>query len=454
MGTHKNTDLSKSAAERGKARVDNIPGPRGGAREERITRRRSLPFPWDHQTQPEPPSLSHPLTETHFDPQVLWQSQKLESLGLMAGGVAHDFNNCLLAIMGNADLLEQNLAESAPDRPLVTEIRAAAERAGDLCRQLLAFAGKGRYRIQPIDLSTTTRGMVRMLKVAISRKIALRLELADDLPLIEADVSQIHQVVMNLVVNASEAIGNRSGTITLRTGRRASSDCSFEQCVIAPRSAAGTFVYLEVTDTGLGMDPLTVTRAFDPFFSTKTQGRGLGLASVLGIVRSHRGSVGVETGPGRGTTMTVLFPRSDAPAPRVVRPPERSAGGTVLVVDDEEYLRVLCARMLTHLGYRVHLAAGGTEAVAMCRRLRCELDCVLLDLIMPEMDGTEVYAEIRQECPELKVLLTSGYHEAEISRRFAGQGLAGFLQKPYILEDLAGKLAEVLGGDGAAKSEI
>ena len=137
-----------------------------------------------------------------------------------------------------------------------------------------------------------------------------------------------------------------------------------------------------------------------------------------------------------------------------MRPPERTAGGTVLVVDDEEYLRVLCARMLTHLGYRVHLAAGGTEAVAMCRRLRGELDCVLLDLIMPEMDGTEVYAEIHQECPELKVLLTSGYHEAEISRRFAGQGLAGFLQKPYVLEDLAGKLAEVLGGNGAAKSEL
>jgi len=454
MESHKNAESPKSATGRSKARIDNLRRERGDVEGERSTRRRSLPFPWDYQTQPEPPSLSPPLTETHFDPQVLWQSQKLESLGLMAGSVAHDFNNCLLAIMGNADLLEQNLAETSSDRPLVTEIRAAAERAGDLCRQLLAFAGKGQFRIQPIELSATTRGMVRMLKVAISRKIVLRLELAEDLPLIEADMSQIHQVVMNLVVNASEAIGDRTGTITLRTGSLASSDCRFEQCVIAPRSAAGTFVFLEVTDTGLGMDPLTVSRAFDPFFSTKPQGRGLGLASVLGIVRSHRGSVGVDTVPGRGTTMTVLFPRSDAPAPRVVRPPERSAGGTVLVVDDEEYLRVLCARMLTHLGYRVHLAASGMQAVAMCRRLHSELDCVLLDLIMPEMDGTEVYAEIHQECPELKVLLTSGYHEAEISRRFAGQGLAGFLQKPYVLEDLAGKLAEILGGNGVAKSEL
>lgn len=415
--------------------------------------KRSLPFPWDNRPQPDPRSLSLPLTETHLDPHVLWQSQKLESLGLMAGGVAHDFNNYLLAIMGNADLLDQALNEASPEGQLVSEIRTAAARAGDLCNQLQAFAGRGRFKIQPVDLTATTRGMVRMLKVAISGKITLCLELDAGLPLIEADISQIHQVVMNLVVNASEAIGDRPGTITLRTGVRMSSDCRFEQCVIAPRSTAASFVYLEVTDSGPGMDPLRVSRAFDPFYSTKPQGRGLGLASVLGIVRSHRGGVGVDTAPGRGTTLTVLVPACEKTLPRVVRRPARTTGGrTILVVDDEEYLRVLCARMLTHLGYRVHLAAGGVEALEMCRRLGDELDCVLLDLVMPEMDGTEVYAAIRQECPRLKVLLTSGYHEAEISRRFAGRGLAGFLQKPYVLEDLAACLAEILGAGAEASA--
>jgi len=418
--------------------------------ERRLGGRQPLPFPWDSSSHPEPRSLSRPLTETHTDAHVLWQSQKLESLGLMAGGVAHDFNNCLLAIMGNADLLDQGLAADATDRQLVTEIRTAAERAGDLCNQLLAFAGKGRFRLEPLNLSVVVRGMVRMLKVAVSGKITLRLELADELPLIEADRSQIHQVVMNLAVNASESLADRPGTITLRTGVRSSVDCSFDQCVMAPRSSAGTFVYLEVTDTGPGMDPITVSRAFDPFYSTKPQGRGLGLASVLGIARSHWGTVGVDSVQGRGSTITVLIPHSEVPALPNDSPQTTAVsagGGTILVVDDEQYLRVLSERMLDHLGYQVYVADGGAAALAMCRRLGAELDCVMLDLVMPEMDGSEVYGEIRKIYPELKVLLTSGYHEAEVSRRFAGRGLAGFLQKPYVLEDLARKLDEILNPD-------
>lgn len=409
--------------------------------------RRSLPFPWDDRPQPEPRSLAQPLTETHSDPQVLWQSQKLESLGLMAGGVAHDFNNYLLAIMGNADLLDRSLSPTAPDHQLVTEIRLAAERAGDLCKQLLAFAGKGQFHIRPVDLSAAVRGMVGMLKVGISRKITLRLELAEDLPLIEADISQVHQVIMNLVVNASEAIGDQSGTVTLRTMIRPAAECEFDHCIIAPRSTTGSYIVLEAVDSGVGMDAVTMSRAFDPFFSTKPQGRGLGLASVLGIVRSHDGSVGVSTSPGLGTTVTVLFPHYKVAAPKVVpqhRHRSAAGNGTILVVDDEEYLRVLSARMLTHLGYKVYLADGGMAALEICKHRGHELDCVLLDLVMPEMDGSEVHAEMQKRFPHLKVLLTSGYHEVEISRRFAGRGLAGFLQKPYALEELGLKLFDVI----------
>jgi len=415
--------------------------------------RKRLPFPWDSRPLPAPYSLSEPLTETHHDPQALWLHQKLESLGLLAGGVAHDFNNYLLAIMGNADLMDQDLPVDSSHRKLLDEIRVAATRAGDLCNQLLAFAGKGQFQVQPLDLSATVGGMVGMLKVALSGKISLCLELTPDVPLVAGDSAQIHQVVMNLVVNAAEAIGDRSGTVTLRTGVCAAEDCQVAHWVLAPRGTAGSFVYLAVTDTGPGMSTATVTRAFDPFYSSKPQGRGLGLASVLGIVRSHRGGVGVDSAPGQGTTVTVLVPFRAGMAKQTTRDraqASRHSGRTILVVDDDEYLRLLSKRMLGRLGYRVHVADGGPAALAACRELGADLDCVLLDLIMPGMDGTEVHAELRRLYPGLKVLLTSGYHEAEVSRRFAGHGLAGFLQKPYVLEDLAAKLDQVLNQPAVA----
>ncbi len=441
MGTDDNRPVGDQ--DRGKPGADSVPV-------ERIRRpgkHRSLPSPWDDHHEPEPRSPSRPLTDAYVDPQIRWQNQKMESLGLMADGVAHDFGNCLLAIVGNADLLDQDLPPESNQRQLVTEIHLAAERAGDLCKQLLAFAGKGQFHIQPVDLSLTVRGMVGMLKAGISPKISLCLELIKDLPLIEADISQIHQVIMNLVVNASEAIGHQTGVITLRTGIRSASDSKFDHNIIAPRSTSGTYVVLEVIDSGSGMDPKTMSRAFDPFFSTKPQGRGLGLASVLGIIRTHCGSVGLSTETGLGTTVTVLFPRNKTATPRVapsLRRPRVKSSGTILVVDDEEYLRVLSERMLTHLGYRVYLAEGGAMALEICQKHADELDCVVLDLIMPDMDGSEVQAELRKLYPDLKVLLISGYHELEISRRFAGHGLAGFLQKPYMLEELGRKLDEVI----------
>lgn len=414
---------------------------------------RPMPFPWETSPPQRPPSLAGPLTELHHDPQVLWQTQKLESLGLLAGGVAHDFNNHLLAIMGNADLMTQSLPSDTEQGHLLAEIQLAARRAGDLCNQLLAFAGEGQFRIQPLDLSATVTGMTDMLKVAVSRKIDLRLTMAPGLPPVAGDSARIRQVVMNLVVNAAEAIGDRPGTVTLKTGVCQAGDCQLTHWILTPGSGAHSFVYLTVSDTGPGMDRETVARAFDPFYSTKPHGRGLGLASVLGIMRSHRGGVGVDTIPGQGTTVTVLIPFRPVPDHREVPdriPTRHRTGGTILVVDDEEYLRLLSKRMLRRLGYTVHVADGGPAALSMCSELGEDLDCVLLDLIMPGMDGAEVHAALLRRYPRLKVLLTSGYHEAEVSRRFAGRGLAGFLQKPYTLDDLAAKLDEVLNRPEAA----
>ena len=379
------------------------------------------------------------------------QSQKLESLGLMASGISHDFNNLLLAIMGNADLLDQDMGDDDQGRSLLDEIRKAAGRAADLCNQLLAYAGKGHFQVQPIDLSATTREMVQMIKVAVSRKITLRLDLADDLPMIAGDISKIHQVIMNLVVNASEAIGHRAGVIQLSTGRQECCPDDYGQCLLGDRASNDEFVYLEVKDDGVGMETDTLQRIFDPFFSTKIKGRGLGLASVLGIVRGHQGSLCVRSRPVEGTAFRVCFPVDTTGVHQAPRPAERIAaagtGGTVLVVDDEEYLRVLCARMLRRLGYEVIMASDGPQALEIYQKERGRIDCVMLDLSMPVLDGVEVFTKLCDFDPQVKVIMTSGYHEQEIATRFAGRGISGFIQKPYVVADLDTVLRKVLASD-------
>ena len=300
---------------------------------------KNQPFPWDDQPVSGPCSLCGPLTETHEDPDVLWQNQKLESLGLLAGGVAHDFNNHLLAIVGNADLLAQDLPPGSPHRILLDEIRRAADRAGNLCGQLAAFAGKGQYQLESVDLSATVAGMVSMLKVALSRKVGLCLDLTPRVPAIAGDRARMQQVVMNLVVNAAEAIGSDGGTVTLRTGECRVSDHEASTWVLAPRRASASYVFLDVKDTGSGMSAATIARAFDPFYTSKPRGRGLGLASVLGIVRSHYGGVVVDSAPGQGTAVTVLMPVRPATQQRPTALPRRRSersGGTILIVDDEE----------------------------------------------------------------------------------------------------------------------
>jgi PAS domain S-box-containing protein len=379
------------------------------------------------------------------------QTQKLESLGLLAGGVAHDFNNLLTAILGHANLALMDLAPESPARDSLREIDKASGRAAELCRQMLAYAGKGRFVVEPINLSRLIEEMAHLLHVSISKKVLLRCQLTGELPAIEADPAQMRQIVMNLVINAAEAIGETDGVIRISTGvMQCSADYLGGSRLIEP-PAPGPFVFLEVADTGCGMDAETLGRIFDPFFTTKFTGRGLGLAAVLGIVRSHRGTLKVESERGRGTTFRVLFPASAKAAaaadPGGNAPPWRGAG-TILLVDDEEPVRTVTGRMLERCGFTVLRASDGREGLERFRAHAAEIVCVLLDLAMPGMDGEETFRELRRIQPRVRVVLASGYSDQEISQRFQGTGLAGFIEKPYRVEALAAKLRGVLEARG------
>ena len=395
------------------------------------------------------PAAPHLLAGNAAAPAVLCEQQeKLDSLGRMAGGLAHDFNNFLLAILGNADLMDRDLAAGKTGTELLDEIRKAAGRAADLCNQLLAYAGRGQASFQNLDLTATIQEMVPMLKVAISRKIVLRLDLQGSLPLVEGDLTQLHQLIMNLVVNASEAVGNRQGTITLATGRGPMPEASQVLCALGSLPESAELVYCEVRDDGEGVPADTLHRIFDPYFSTKIRGRGMGLASVLGTVRGHQGMLCLLPNEGGGSVFRVYFPEVEGERPEVPLPETAGAAlpgrGTILIVDDEEYLRVLCSRMLQRLGYQVLLAGDGPEALDIYQKNARRIDGVILDLVMPVMDGVEVLERLLALDPEARVIMTSGYHEHEIATRLAGRGIAAFIQKPYVLSDLGQALTALL----------
>jgi PAS domain S-box-containing protein len=383
------------------------------------------------------------------------QTQRLQSLGVLAGGIAHDFNNILMAILGNSELAAGSIPAGSPAHRNLGEIGKATQRGADLCRQMLAYAGKGRAQLAPLDLSEVILEMRDMLQMAISKKATLRLELASGLPAVEADVAQLRQVVMNLVINASEAIGDADGLITTVTNVL---DCDRGYLDVAwsgEQLPEGRYVYLEVSDTGVGMDEATRARIFEPFFTTKFTGRGLGLSAVNGIVQAHKGAIRVYSEPGRGTTFKLLLPASAA-APRRLGAAKDECGeyrgsGTVLVVDDEESVRNVARGMLEQMGFCVLTAADGREAVETYRARRDDIVCVLLDLTMPKMDGEETFRRIRLIDPSAVVLLSSGYSEQLAVQQFVGRGLAGFIQKPYQLSTLELKLGRVLGGDPTSR---
>jgi two-component system, cell cycle sensor histidine kinase and response regulator CckA len=375
------------------------------------------------------------------------QTQKLESLGVLAGGIAHDFNNLLMAVLGHADLALDALPSSSEARDDLAEIRRAAQRATELCKQMLAYSGKGRFVIQPVEMQKVVEEMLHMLRVSISKNAILKLNFAANLPSVDADASQLRQVVMNLIVNASEAIGERSGVITLSTGAMDCDRAYLSEAWLDEQLPEGLYVFIEVADTGSGMDAETRTRIFDPFFTTKFTGRGLGLAAVLGIVRGHRGAVKVYSELGKGTTFKVLFPASQRAEVREEASPVRGiyeGKGTVLLVDDDESVRAVGRKMLERIGFTVVTAADGSEAIARFRERADDIICAIVDLTMPHVDGAETFRELRRMRPGVRVILSSGYNEQDVTQRFVGKGLAGFIQKPYQLSTLVSVLKEVL----------
>ncbi|MFC1734470.1 response regulator [Candidatus Hydrogenedentota bacterium] len=377
-------------------------------------------------------------------------AQKLESLGVLAGGIAHDFNNLLMGILGNADLALQNLSSVSPIRGNVKDIEKASIRAADLCKQMLAYSGRGQFVIEALDLSELTEEMSHMLEVSISKKAVLKYDFAGELPPIEADATQMRQIVINLITNASEAIGDKSGVISIRTGVIDCDKAYLSETYLDEDLAEGPYTYFEVSDTGSGMDEETKAKLFDPFFTTKFTGRGLGLSAVLGIVRGHKGAIKVYSETGKGTTFKVLFPaRMDQTARSILAEKERNetgwrGNGTVLLVDDDETVRDVGKMMLESMGLTALTAADGREAVALFGERAEDIDCVVLDLTMPHMDGEEAFRELRRIRSDIRVVLSSGYNEQDVTQRFVGKGVAGFVQKPYRSEDLREKLQALL----------
>ena len=377
------------------------------------------------------------------------QSQRLESLGVLAGGIAHDFNNILMAVLGYAELAAADLPLGSQAREHVKEISLASHRAADLCRQMLAYSGRGSFATEAIDLRELIDSMVHLLSSSISKKTLLNLNLAKNLPSIMGDASQIDQVIMNLVINASEAIGERSGVITISTGLMECSREYLRETYLDEGLVEGLYVTLEVSDTGIGMDKETCDRLFEPFFSTKFTGRGLGLAAVLGIVRGHKGAIKVYSEPGKGTTFKLLFPAAESERSKLAPWDDVDGAwkgsGTILLVEDEETVRLLGTRMLARLGYDVLTASDGREALEIYRNHEGRIELVLLDLTMPHMNGEETFRELRRMDPDVRILLSSGYTESDIASRFAGKGLAGFIQKPYTPGQLGEQLRKILG---------
>ena len=377
-------------------------------------------------------------------------AQKLESLGILSGGIAHDFNNILTAVLGNADLALRELPPVSTARGNLHEIVTAARRAADLCRQMLAYSGKGRFVVEPIDVSALIEEMAHLIEVSISKKVALRRQFTRDLPAVDCDATQLRQVVINLITNASEAIGEGPGEVLLTTNSMVCDRAYLEAAQINDDLSEGRYVTIEVSDNGCGMDAATLERIFDPFFSTKFAGRGLGLAAVLGIVRGHKGGIKVYSEPGKGTTFKIFLPASDAQP----RPLEHARDvdavwrgqGTVLLVDDEECVRTLGRDMLMKMGFSVLLAEDGCHGLEIFRREHDQIVCVILDLTMPKMDGEEAFRLLRSACSDVRVILCSGYNEQDVTQRFVGKGLAGFVQKPFEYATLAAKLREAIKG--------
>jgi PAS domain S-box-containing protein len=367
----------------------------------------------------------------------LLEAQRLESLAMLTGGVAHDFNNLLAVILGNGRMA---LAEASPDSSLyarLARIRTAAEHGARLTEQMLAYSGRSPVTMKPVELSHLVEEMVDLLRASTSERCRLELDLAPHAP-VEGDGTQLQQIVLNLVTNASESLAGRDGTVRIRTGRSHPEAGDLAGAAGTDSPAPGSYAFLEVADDGPGMDAATKARIFEPFFTTKFPGRGLGLAAVLGIVRAHRGVVQVRSEPGRGTALRVLLPEASAP---VAKPADAGANGaerrsTVLVVDDQDSVLEVAQAFLERAGHRVITALGGRAGIERFRARGHEIDAVLLDLAMPDADGEQVLLEMQRLRPDVRVIIATGYGVGSAAERIRAHGVAGFVCKPYEPEEI------------------
>ncbi|CAN5205956.1 hypothetical protein BH11PLA2_BH11PLA2_19040 [soil metagenome] len=368
----------------------------------------------------------------------MFQAQKLESLGVLAGGIAHDLNNILTPVVGYAEMARDCLPSDSPAVPILAEVESNARRAADLVMQILAYAGKGRFILEPVNLSRLVHEMKGLLNAVASAKSHIDYDLGPNLPPVEADATQIRQVVLNFVTNACEAMADAHGTITVRTR-------------VLTQSQTG--VVLEVIDTGPGISADILDKIFDPFFTTKFNGRGLGLAAVQGIARGHDGSIEVESIPGQGSTFRLLLPTMNPvvqSAAEPVQPPTaRKETGTILVIDDERHVRDMTCHILKHAGFTVIAADSGPEGVTSIRGHAEKIDAAVIDMTMPKMDGLETSKAIRAVQPGLPIILMSGYSVTELTRQSLGFEITAFVQKPFTLSQLMTAVRQIIANGRA-----
>ena len=373
----------------------------------------------------------------------------------MAGGIAHDFNNQLAVVLGNLELALTDQTLDPKTRLSMENAVKASERSAELSRQMLIYSGSAFYLPNDIHLDELLNRNFGLMKLGVSKHVSLSLDSSDSLPRINGDPKQIQRVIMNLLTNASEAIGDTKGDVTIRTGVM---DCDPEYLShsrLREKPEPGRFVFLEVVDNGCGMNDETLQRIFDPFFTTKFWGRGLGMPEVMGIVKGHHGAIMVDSQVGEGTIIRVLFPavvldQSSFKIGEVVTVIDSKSGSadgrkTILVVDDEELVRGLVLRRLGVLGYDTIQASDGDEGVRIFQARSNEIDLVLLDFAMPKMNGVEAFGELLRIKPDVKVILCSGYTEDAVLQSFPRQRPAGVLHKPYKMEDLKRELERLLG---------
>ena len=365
----------------------------------------------------------------------LFELQKLESIGVLAGGIAHDFNNILMAIIGNAELGMGELPQSSPVRDTFNAIIEASSDAAKITRQILAYSGQGKTRVKSIDVNELIKGIDYLLSVLLPDNIVLKYKLNEDIDSIKGDPNQIKQIIVNLVSNAIDAIEDKRGVITVKTGTMDCDKSYLENTFVSENVPEGRYIYIEVSDTGTGVDKEVRTKIFEPYFTTKEHGRGLGMSAVLGIVRSNYGALKIYSEMGEGTTVKVLLPFESSKAGKFTDTVKWQGKGNVLIVDDDEKILEIASLMLKSIGFETITASDGAEAIDIMKD-NYDINLVILDLTMPKMNGNDTYSAIRQISTDIPVIITSGYDSKRIEEEFAGKNIAGIIEKPYRMETL------------------